>query len=133
MDRRAFLAGSAALLGGCVGRGAEDDHDVGMTLQAFDPATITVSTGTEVVWKNTSSRGHTVSAYDDGIPEAADYFASGGYDDEDAAREAFNNSGGGVIDGSGTYSHTFEVPGVYEYVCIPHERGGMVGTVNVEE
>lgn len=133
MDRRAFLVGSAALVSGCLGSAASGDYDIGMTLEAFDPKTITVSPGTEVVWKNTSSRGHTVTAYEGAIPDTATYFASGGYDDEQTAREEYHSAGGGVIDGNGTYKHTFEEPGIYEYVCVPHERGGMVGTIKVEK
>lgn len=143
LSRRRFLVGVGTVgvsgLAGCSGvsgSGSDsgaDDYDVGMTAVAFDPAEITVSAGEEVVWQNTSSRGHTVTAYEDSIPEKAAYFASGGYEDERTAREEFGNGLGGVIDGGGTYAHTFEVPGTYEYVCIPHEQAGMVGTVVVEE
>lgn len=132
MDRRAFLAGAAALSTGCLGLSSgSDDYDVGMTLQAFTPETITVSPGTTVVWKNTSSRGHTITAYEQLIPEDADYFATGGYDSEQRAREAFRNSGGGMLYGNETYEHTFEIEGRYDYVCLPHERTGMVGVVEV--
>jgi plastocyanin len=27
--------------------------------------------------------------------------------------------------------HTFDVPGTYQYFCIPHEMAGMTGTVVV--
>ena len=30
-----------------------------------------------------------------------------------------------------TFEHTFEVGGVYDYFCIPHEYRGMVGSVIV--
>jgi plastocyanin len=136
MDRRAFLASAAALSGGCLGistGSSEAEYDVGMSLQAFKPRDITVTAGTRVVWKNTSSRGHTVTAYGGAIPDNAAFFATGDFDSTDQAREAFNTSGGGVIDGGETFAHTFEVPGTYNYFCIPHERGGMVGTVEVTE
>lgn len=136
--RRALAAlGTAAAVGvaGCSGGGgsAGDDYDVGMTAVAFDPAEITVSVGDTVVWANTSSRGHTVTAYDSGIPDDAQFFASGGYDSTQAARDAFGSELGGLIESGDTWSHTFEVAGEYEYLCIPHEASGMVGTVVVEE
>jgi len=31
------------------------------------------------------------------------------------------------------FTHTFEIAGRYDYVCIPHETGGMYATVFVEE
>ena len=136
--RRALAAlGSAVAVGlaGCAGGGASaaDDYDVGMTAVAYDPVEITVAVGDTVVWANTSSRGHTVTAYDSGIPDDAEFFASGGYDSTTAARDAFGSDLGGLIDSGDTWSHTFEVPGEYEYLCIPHEASGMVGTVVVEE
>ncbi|SFG04590.1 Tat (twin-arginine translocation) pathway signal sequence [Halopelagius inordinatus] len=141
-SRREFLVGAGAVgasaLAGCSGvsgsnSSGSDDYDVGMTAVAFTTPELTVSVGDEVVWRNTSSRGHTVTAYEDSIPEEAEFFASGGFDSEGEARDAFGNGLGGIIDSGSSYSHTFEVPGTYEYVCIPHEQSGMVGTVVVEE
>jgi plastocyanin len=139
VSRRRLLAslGTAAAVGvaGCAGGGAsaEADYDVGMTAVAFDPTEITVSVGDTVVWANTSSRGHTVTAHDSGIPDDADFFASGGYDSTEAARDAFGSELGGLIESGEEWSHTFETPGEYEYLCIPHEASGMFGTVVVEE
>ena len=134
-SRRRFLVGlgsvAAAGLAGC--SSAAQDYDVGMTAVAFDPPSVTVSVGDEVVWRNTSSRGHTVTAYGDRIPEEAAFFASGRYESETAARKAYNNGLGGLIEGGKTYSHTFEAPGEYQYLCVPHESKGMVGTVVVED
>lgn len=136
MDRRRFLvtAGAAATLGlsGCVA-GGQGDYDVGMSPTSFDPRTVTVRVGDEVRWKNTGSRNHTVTAYENGIPDDASFFASGGYESEDAARRAWNENLGGAIAANDAYSHTFEVPGEYQYFCVPHEQGGMQGTVVVEE
>lgn len=137
MRRRRFLAAAGAsatlALSGCVGVFSADDFDVGMSASAFSPSELTVSVGDEVVWENTSSRGHTVTAYENSIPEAASYFASGGYESESAAREAWKQDLGGRLDNGERFSHTFEVPGRYDYVCIPHETGGMVGAIIVEE
>lgn len=141
MDRRSFLAVGASLgataTAGCLAvfnSTANDDptYDVGMTDSAFDPQTFEVAVGDTVVWKNTSGRSHTVTAYEDQIPADAVYFASGGFESESAAREAWTSGGGAIVSGD-TYEHTFETPGDHHYVCIPHERVGMTGTIVVTE
>jgi len=141
MHRRRFLrrTGAAASVGaltglaGCAGVGGEPGYDVGMLASAFQPAEVTVAVGDTVVWENTSARGHTVTAYESAIPDEADYFASGGYDGEEAAREGWSEEFGGRLENGDRYSQTFAIAGRYDYVCIPHETGGMVGTVVVEE
>jgi plastocyanin len=138
MERRAYLravgAATAAGLAGCIGTsGTSAEYDVGMSAKDFRPKTIAVEPGTEVVWRNTSKQGHSVTAYEDGIPDGADYWASGGFDGEQAARDAWGASSKGTLFEGQTYSHTFEVRGEYPYFCIPHERGQMVGTVIVTD
>lgn len=97
----------------------------------FEPKQIEVSAGTTVTWENVGSIGHTVTAYDDGIPDGAAYFASGEYEDEATAKDAYSSEQGGNIPEGETYEHTFETKGTYEYYCIPHELSGMVGSVRV--
>jgi plastocyanin len=132
MRRRAFVAavGASVALSGCSGSGdTGSDYDVGMANNRFKPTDITVSAGSTIVWKNTSSSSHTVTAYADAIPDGAAYFASGDFESETAAREGWG-SGDGSIYQDQTYEHTFEQPGTYEYFCIPHESV-MIGTVVV--
>ncbi len=140
MRRRTYLAaavaGGAAGLAGCtaLGRmgilpGEDDEYDVGMTRNEFVPEELVVSTGETVVWKNTSGADHTVTGQ--GVPEG-EYFASGGFDDYDEAFEGWYDDRGGAITTRETYEHTFETPGEYDYVCIPHIDAGMVGVVVVE-
>lgn len=130
----AALAGAAGCLGalGSAGTSCGPDCDVGMSSNAFLPDTFEASVGDTVVWKNTSSRAHTVTAYDDGIPVDADFFATGGFESEAAAREGWADLEGG-INTDETFSYTLEVPGTYQYFCIPHERQGMVGELEVTE
>jgi plastocyanin len=137
MRRRTLLAsvGSAAVAGlaGCLSASADlADNEIGMSSRRFEPTSKTVEAGTTVRWRNTARGVHTVSAYGDGIPEAADYFASGGYDSEQAAVDAWYNSTEGGVDPGDTFEYTFEVPGEYNYYCVPHEAAGMVGVVIVE-
>lgn len=95
----------------------------------FDPLRIEVEAGTTVTWENVGSIGHTVTAYDDEIPDGATYFASGDFDSQDAAADGYPDEGN--ITEGGTYEHTFETKGEYKYYCIPHELNGMVGYVKV--
>jgi len=138
MERRAFLraSGAAATVGlaGCLGGRADTpEYDVGMSAAAYKPPRIAVEPGTTVTWRNTSKQGHTVTAYEDTLPEGADFFATGGFDSEAAARDAWAASTDGTLFEAGSFSHTFAVRGEYPYFCIPHERNGMVGTVVVTD
>lgn len=137
MDRRAFLTatgGAAVGVAGCLGSSrTRTDYDIGMSASAFLPQDdFEPRVGERVVWRNTGMRTHTVTAYGGAIPEDAAYFASGGFDDESAARDAWLENGGGGISSGQTFTHTFEVPGTYNYFCIPHEKAGMVGQFTVE-
>lgn len=139
MNRRRYLAVAGATatlsLGGCLGLTPDEnrDYDVGMTPSAFDPTTVTIARGEEVVWENTGTRDHTVTAYEASLPDGAEFFASGEFDSEQAARDAWANSSGGALSNGDQFTYTFEIPGEYDYFCIPHESGGMVGTIVVED
>jgi plastocyanin len=129
----ASLAGCASVLGAenapCSNAGCE----IGMSREAFIPERYTVAVGDTVVWRNTSGADHTVTAYESGLPDGATFFASGGYESTDAAREGWIDERGGAISPRGTFEHTFETAGTYSYFCIPHERAQMVGEIVVEE
>lgn len=144
MNRRVYLAavGTAASAGlsGCASvlnvfnrnPCAGDGCDIGMTRNKFVPDTYRVSVGDTVVWRNTSGAVHTITALEDSIPDDAAYFATGGFEDEKTARTAWHEHGDGGISTRDTYEHTFEVPGTYDYICIPHVRAGMTGKIIVE-
>ncbi len=88
-----------------------------VTVQALDntfrPQDLTVEVGTEVVFDNVGRNEHNV------IPEP------GGPQGWGVGEDLFAPGD--------TYSHVFDEPGVYEYVCTIHgvNRKGMVGTVTV--
>ena len=96
----------------------------------FEPQEFHAAVGETVTFENSSGAPHTVTAYDDGIPEGGEYFASGGFDSEEAARD---DVAAGLIEPDGTYEVTFDQAGTYEYFCIPHEGSGMTGEIVVEE
>ncbi|WP_233741091.1 cupredoxin domain-containing protein [Halobaculum saliterrae] len=95
----------------------------------FEPKTATIETGETVTWTNESDIEHTVTAYEDEIPDEAAYFASGGFESERAARNRITE---GLIAPGEKYEYTFDHPGTYGYFCIPHESSGMVGTIQVK-
>lgn len=55
----------------------------------FEPKQIQVSTGTTVTWKNVGAVAHSVTAYENEIPDGAAYFASGEFDSEQAAVDGY--------------------------------------------
>lgn len=140
--RRRLLAAGAAMttgLAGCLGSGSEeteeetyddwfsnannfdgtvDRTDVDETTVvvgasnglAFDPAAIRVAVGTTVVWEWSGQGGSHNVVEENGVFES----------------ELVGEAGA-------TYEYTFEEPGVYRYVCAPHQASGMVGAVHVVE
>lgn len=91
----------------------------------FTPKTVEIVVGDTVTWEF-KSLGHNVSAKPGvdkvQIPQNAEPFAS--YKDDNTYA---------VVEKGATYKHTFETPGKYDYVCVPHISSGMVGTVIVSE
>ncbi|NIB98771.1 plastocyanin/azurin family copper-binding protein [Halobacterium sp. R2-5] len=133
VSRRGFLATVAAAAGAtAAGEAAAQDETTTIDMTddlVFAPDSEGVEPGTTVVWENVGSIGHSVTAYEDDIPEDAEFFASGGLESEEAAREAYPEQGD--VAGGESYEHTFDVEGTYEYFCIPHESVGMVATLEV--
>ncbi|WP_049930516.1 plastocyanin/azurin family copper-binding protein [Halosimplex carlsbadense] len=97
----------------------------------YEPERIQVSAGTTVTFENVGNVGHTVTAYGDGIPDGATYFASGGFESQQAAKDGYSDGQEGNVPAGESYEHTFETTGTYEYYCIPHELNGMSGFVKV--
>jgi plastocyanin len=92
---------------------------------AFEPEEVEVAVGGTVEWYFASG-GHNVTSHPDAHrkcenPEGAEPFTS--YEGE---------SHMSVNDVDSTFSHTFETPGEYTYVCTPHATQ-MVGYITVVE
>ncbi|MFN2490467.1 MAG: plastocyanin/azurin family copper-binding protein [Actinomycetota bacterium] len=96
----------------------------------FAPQSITVKVGEPVTFTNESGEAHTVTAYEERIPDGARYFSSGGSSSESEARD---DIAAALITEGETYEVTLDTPGTYEYFCIPHEQQGMKGTIVVKE
>ena len=95
---------------------------VGMDELDYTPAKVTISEGETVRWKNSSRVPHTVTAIKEKAnnPESVEI---------PSGAEPF---GSGLMRPGDTFSHTFEVPGTYKYVCLPHEAKDMIGYVIVK-
>ncbi|MFW5917583.1 MAG: halocyanin domain-containing protein [Halorubrum sp.] len=77
---------------------------------SFVPANVVVDVGTTVVWEWTGVGGtHDVVE------------ADGAFESELTGTEGH------------TFERDFEEPGVYDYVCTPHQAQGMAGSVEVVE
>lgn len=95
--------------------------EVTMGEMSFSPATVSITAGQTVVWKNLSGTYHNVvddpgkalKIMDVSLPSGTRPFSSP------------------LIEPAATFSHMFSKPGVYHYVCVLHETGGMKGTVIV--
>ena len=111
-DLKKALAPPEAPVGGVVTMGP----------MSFVPATITINSGEQVVWKNTSTYYHNVvddptralRRVDVSSPSGSAPFASS------------------LLQPGTSFYHVFDKPGTYHYVCVVHESGGMKGTVIVK-
>ena len=122
----AAAAAAVVALASCSSDGNEVSMD---NSHRFEPGSITISVGGQVSWVNAGSEAHTVTAYEDGLPEGAHYWASGGAPSEEAAREDLAQ---GLMKEGESFEVTLDEPGTYRYFCIPHEGDDMKGTIVVE-
>ena len=101
---------------------------IAMTMSlTFDPAEITIPAGTTVTWNNASQMPHTATGDPDQNPVGQanpDYVL---------LPEGAEPWGSELLQPGETYSHRFDAPGEYRYICIPHVLSGMRGTIIVQE
>ncbi|HVL79825.1 MAG TPA: plastocyanin/azurin family copper-binding protein [Sphingomicrobium sp.] len=95
---------------------------VTMGMTSFEPAAVRIRPGQTVQWRNTSLVTHTVTADHRLAANPANVVLPPG---------AAPFHSGSVAAGQ-VWSYRFTMPGTYRYVCLPHERAGMIGTVIVE-
>lgn len=87
----------------------------------FAPTEITIKAGVTVEWRNTGSVSHTVTADPGRAPGSKNIALPAG-------TEIFDS---GWVKGGQVFRYTFSEPGVYRYICLPHEGARMFGTVIV--
>lgn len=90
--------------------GAAGDATVIIKTFQFQPAELTVPSGTTVTWKNTDKILHTATSGKPGAPDGR-----------------FN---GEMPDAGTSFSTTLNTPGVYDYFCSRHEQ--MIGRIIVQ-
>ena len=87
----------------------------------FVPTEITIKAGDTVEWRNIGFLPHTVTADPRRAPSSRNIELPDG-------AEAFDS---GWVTAGQSFRYTFSEPGVYRYVCLPHEQARMAGTVIV--
>lgn len=87
----------------------------------FSPKEISIRTGESIVWKNNSGETHTVTCDPTKVTNRDDVVMPTG-------AKAFHS---GELRPGKTYKQTFNTAGTYRYVCVLHERDGMMGTITV--
>lgn len=129
MDRRDFIKRSGLLTVGSVGvvgtatAQTGETLDVGMYTEEgeyyFDPVGLHVEPGETVTWINESG-AHTTTSYSPENPGASV---------RRIPNEAEPWHSPTFVESGATFEYTFEVPGTYEYYCVPHKTLGMVGRI----
>ncbi|MBX0298140.1 plastocyanin/azurin family copper-binding protein [Haloarcula nitratireducens] len=115
-NRRQFLGvlGAGAVAGAGISQpaSAQETPVVKMGNNYFDPIGLHVEPGTTVRFE-IAAGAHSATAYPDRVPADGTAFDSGTIS-------------------QGSFEHTFESPGTYDYYCIPHKTVGMVGRIVVD-
>jgi plastocyanin len=88
---------------------------------SFEPKEVTIKVGETVEWKNVGNSVHHASSDPSMAMKPGDAITPSG-------AKAFDS---GFLRPGDTYSFKFTEPGVYNYVCAPHETSGMTGRVTV--
>lgn len=102
--------------------GSQRGNVVQMTDRArFEPALVTINAGETVEWQNVSRHPHTVTADPSQAADPAHVVLPQG------AQPIHS----GEIPPGQRFTYRFQTPGIYFYVCLPHEERGMVGIVVV--
>lgn len=109
---------------GSVHEPADGDAVIEMNDQMqFVPANLTIRAGQTVTWRNAGAMIHT-STCDPTIAQRPEHAVL-----PDGA-EPWDS---GLVRTGESWSHAFDIAGEYAYFCTPHEAGGMIGLLTVEE
>lgn len=87
----------------------------------FEPKRIEIAAGDQLTWRNVGTVAHTVTADKSKAADPSLVSIPAGAKQWDS----------GFVNEGQSYSRTFDKPGTYRYICIPHEGAGMIGTVIV--
>jgi plastocyanin len=87
----------------------------------YEPTKATVKVGDTVEWVNDAKTLHSVTADPDSAQKPGDVVLPPGAKPFDS----------GFMKPGDTFDYTFTVAGTYKYLCLPHEKDGMIGYVTV--
>jgi plastocyanin len=89
----------------------------------YQPLKVTVKVGQSVEWINNAQTLHSVTTDPDSAQKPTDVSSPPGAKPFDS----------GFMRPGATFDYTFTVPGTYKYLCLPHEKDGMIGIVVVSK
>ena len=89
----------------------------------YQPLKVTVKVGQSVEWINNAQTLHSVTTDPDSAQKPTDVSSPPGAKPFDS----------GFMKPGATFDYTFTVPGTYKYLCLPHEKDGMIGWVIVSK
>jgi plastocyanin len=89
----------------------------------YQPLKVTVKVGQSVEWINNAQTLHSVTTDPDSAQKPTDVSSPPGAKPFDS----------GFMKPGATFDYTFTVPGIYKYLCLPHEKDGMIGWVIVSK
>jgi plastocyanin len=89
----------------------------------YMPMKVAIKVGQTVEWVNNAQTLHAVTTDPDSAQKPGDVSSPPGAKPFDS----------GFMRPGMTFDQTFTVPGIYKYVCLPHEKDGMIGYVTVSK
>jgi plastocyanin len=87
----------------------------------FLPEKVTIKAGQTIEWINNAQTLHSVDADPSMVQDPKDVVLPAGAKPFDS----------GFMGPGAKYDYTFTTPGTYKYTCVPHEKDGMKGEVQV--
>jgi plastocyanin len=89
----------------------------------YIPEKVTIKVGQSIKWVNDAKTLHSVTGDPDSAQNPSDVSLPPGAKPFDS----------GFMPPDATFEHAFKVPGTYKYLCVPHEKDGMIGYVVVKK
>jgi plastocyanin len=89
----------------------------------YMPVKVAIKVGQTVEWVNNAETLHSVTTDPDSAQKPGDVLSPPGAKPFDS----------GFMKPGMTFDYTFTVPGTYKYLCLPHEKDGMIGYVTVSK
>ena len=87
----------------------------------FMPEKAKIKVGQTIEWINNAQTLHSVDADASMVQDAKDVVLPPGAKPFDS----------GFMGPGAKFDYTFTTPGTYKYTCVPHEKDGMIGTIEV--